>query len=575
MPNTIHAVHGGEASTAHYKDHCMFSRPQLTHTLITDATSTRAESSRARREAREAKRFRSVVCVSDGYLTMGTTPPVPEDFIVLPSPFSSFASLPMDILVEVIREAHTQDPFIPITISQVNRRLRDSTITAPTIWSTIDIMHSKSVVELHLQRSDRAFLKVLMSLPSIYSVEDGARRLHDFISQLSPSAHRIQDLVSIQPHLEWGTICTSFTFAGNLTSLAHLDLGLGRDFYGTSSIQIDQSSEVAKSWPIKSLILKKCRLEGPIPAASGALTELRLDFVSHLSCRTLIRILGAAPSLRTVYVNHPFLPSHPSASYNPITLNQLENLTLAYIPTPYLNDFFTFVSTPSLQALTLQFRGRSVESSPNPLLTALTSNMCLRSLHIENWEMQAGDWIEVYDRLPMLSHLRIGSSGLTAANLMPLEGGDDDSETPRCPNLTSMVLENELSLKVDELVGILRSREERGMPRLREVAIQGYVCPEISSSSEAFMKDYIRHPSVDILQPGLAHKQCFGGIRGEEGDTQLDLEEAETRTNEEIVSDDDLGSESSSESGSEGSWMSGDDPVLLRSLVATVPNTTT
>lgn len=80
-------------------------------------------------------------------------------------------------------------------MSHVNSALRSLTLSAPSLWTTIDIMFPNERIQTHLERSGLSLLQVRASLVFLRTGSAQAmRKLDSFKDMIKPHAARIASL---------------------------------------------------------------------------------------------------------------------------------------------------------------------------------------------------------------------------------------------------------------------------------------------------------------------------------------------------------------------------------------------
>lgn len=99
--------------------------------------------------------------------------------------------IPLELLVEFLLRARTDDQDIPWSLQHVNRDLRHIVTTNPLLWNIVDIGYGPTRALLHINRSGQTPLLVSCS---VFNPKGKLETIDKFVALLLPHTERIRAL---------------------------------------------------------------------------------------------------------------------------------------------------------------------------------------------------------------------------------------------------------------------------------------------------------------------------------------------------------------------------------------------
>ncbi|KAG8947054.1 hypothetical protein FRC04_011234 [Tulasnella sp. 424] len=379
--------------------------------------------------------------------------------------------LPYELLAGIIQLVLQEDPHVNMTMSHVNSALRSLTLSASSLWTTIDIMFPNERIQAHLERSGSSLLQVRASLVFLTTGSAHAmRKLDSFKDMIKPHAARIASLEMRYANAAWNyTALARFLELGPFSSLDEFEYGL----------LLHQPFPTATQFRFNCKP-KRIRLEGlPIstflPIYSARVISLKVTETWEGGFTHWREALRMMPSLQNLELSDfnlrilelsEFNPGGPVNSIDPISLPHLQTLSLVRVPRAVLGELLSALQTPSLVSVTITFLEPDGLHEYNPiaywtkpqpthgmsevvLLPFVSANPQLEELDLQNCCMTPDMWTTVFSQLRNLKKLRIASSDVTGEALASLVVSPGSS--PALPFLTHITLDNESLDKESDL----------------------------------------------------------------------------------------------------------------------------
>lgn len=450
----------------------------------------------------------------------------------------------MEILYDVILEAQKLDPHIHLTLSQVNQYFRNLVNSSPILWSKIDFLYPLSVASLYLERSAEADLDVTVGGPYSTSSAEDLKGVA-FCHLLRPRRHRIRRLTlrghdprwlqaqaqnQDLPSSELTARQDHFLWSPMLCNLEYLDIGYP-DWW---------CMEYSGQPVIKNL--QELRLSGPcresiLSLVSPSLKRLTLN-ISHLTLSTLKNALSSTPSLQSLALLDVFLaPPNSESPDSPVGVQSLKSLSIIRSPPSTIQSLLRSITCPNLQRLHLHFTGEvnEVRTGAYRVFDAIDvtqlelfpkPHLEMRYLDLVSCEAKPAFLQKTLDGLPGLKHLRIASAALTDGHLETLVFKGAGNE--RCPQLTSLIVDNEPEVSSAVIRRIVQSRAEASIP-LQSVKLRGFDSERISWEDVELIRG---SGAVDLNITVFAEDEVVGGVKDGDwssswsGDEELDEDSA-------------------------------------------------
>lgn len=435
-------------------------------------------------------------------------------------------SLPVEILYDVILEAQKLDPHIHLTLSQVNQYFRNLVNTSPILWSKINLWYPFSVASLYLERSAEADLDVTADRRLHWLGDEENTEVVGLYDLLRPHRHRIRRLRlqaidpqfleaeaqnDDQPNAELPGRPDHFLWSPMLCNLEYLDLGF-TDW---------ESTEFLGQPAIKNL--QELRLSGPcgesiLLLASPSLKRLTLN-IPRLNLSTLRGTLSSTPSLQSLaLLDVSLVPPNPESPDSPVGLQSLKSLSIVRSPPSTIQTVLRVIAFPNLQRLYLHFTGEVNEArtSAYRVFDAIDAtqlelfhepHLGIRYLDLVSCEAEPAFLQKTLDGLPGLKHLRIASAALTDEHLETLVFKGAAGE--RCPQLTSLIVDNEPEVSSAVIRRIVQSRGEASIP-LQSVKLRGFDSARISWEDVELIRS---SGTVDLTITVFAEDEVVGGVK--------------------------------------------------------------
>jgi hypothetical protein len=429
----------------------------------------------------------------------------------------------MEILYSIFREAHKSDPNTAFTISQVDTYLRQVTMSEGSLWSIIDIGHGQSRTFLQLQRSLDAPLEINIPFhiqwPLLPSFMHNVQWLLDV---LAPLTRRIRTLhitafeEESSPDAINVRAVIQFLFSHEFPILESVELGLLNTHcvepHQEIPVLVEPDPQTDIYWPLRSVSLSHFMPSPQTRLISGSTTRLEIC-ETDLPTARLVYILSQAPMLehlRLVDVYDSVDRHRQKPATRPVALQHLTTLQILWSSCSWLGTM-NYVDTPALNSVEFQTREYTdnLEYAWACLLDVAKGNPQLRELRIRGLVLDASGWSELFNSLPSITYLRIASSCLQDADLAPLADGREGA----CPNLTHIILQNELSLTSGPILAMVMRRNsqiDNIFAALVHVSLQGFDVDKIRE---------IDYDSLSKLVPSLVVETFDGDDLGSDRDT--------------------------------------------------------
>ncbi|KAG9044319.1 hypothetical protein FS837_008353 [Tulasnella sp. UAMH 9824] len=440
---------------------------------------------------------------------------------------SDLGALPVEILYDVILAAQKLDPHIHLTLSQVNQYFRNLVNTSPVLWSKIDSWYPLSVASLYLERSAEADLDVTAER-GLHGSQEHTTTVA-FYDLLRPHRHRIRRLRlhAVEPHSLEATAQNQdephseltgrpdhFLWSPMLCNLEYLDIGF-TDW---------ESTEFLGQPVIKNL--QELRLSGPCRESilflvSPSLKRLTLN-IPQINVSTLKDSLSSTPSLESLALLDAFLVQPNSETPDsPITIQSLRSLSTVRCSPRTTKGLLDVIACPNLRDLHLHFAGEVNMARTGIYRVFHPINVTeLELFHKPHLGMQYLDLIsceaepaflqKTLDSLPGLRHLRMASAALTDEHLETLvfkEGGAE-----RCPQLASLIVDNEPEVSSAVIRRIVQSRDEASVP-LQSVKLRGFDSAKVSWEDVELIRS---SGVVDLTITVFTEDEVIGGVKDED-----------------------------------------------------------
>ncbi|KAG9008324.1 hypothetical protein FRB90_008987 [Tulasnella sp. 427] len=281
------------------------------------------------------------------------------------------------------------------------------------------------------------------------------------------------------------------------------------------------------------------RLGSSVPISELKRFHLANNF--GLNRSDLLHVLANLPNLETLIVENCETDWVPTlTAVKPASLPNLTNLECLGLNNNTMTRLLQLLITPKLNSSKLwwDYGFKLWLNQVDGVMAMLRANPQLQILNLCNLETQAPHWKEIFRRGVSLRILRLRSCELEEDDLEALwEQGAQDA--PIIPHLEHLVLENVLDLSTNVMRRIVASR-----PSLRFVELRGWYDGRVDEEDVEFVRNSVERFVLET----------FGG----RGPRDSDGESAESGAEE----------WSSSGTPSEGSWLSGDEDVVIHTYGA-------
>lgn len=218
-------------------------------------------------------------------------------------------------------------------------------------------------------------------------------------------------------------------------------------------------------------------------------------------------------------------------------LDHLTELAMDCIPPRLMNWVLTCVVAPKLDSLKLWFQPPGGETVPETASTVMESVVAKhpRRLDLTYCDMLPANWTALFSMLPELTRIRMNGCDIQGPELSALK------DPASCPNLQELVLDNEFGLDLTTVRSIFEERSSSGGDcSIKILRLRGF---DLLST---------REDDLTVLHKLVEEFKISGFV-----EDSRDVGRAE-----------DQEEASSTDSSSEGSWMSGDDWVVQQREIA-------
>ncbi|KAG8901505.1 hypothetical protein FRC00_006727 [Tulasnella sp. 408] len=432
---------------------------------------------------------------------------------------NSISLIPTEIFCKIFESAcspRSLSLFSPLILSHVNSHFRSIVVDMPSLWSTIDDILPRPIVKLYLERSEGAPLDIRIESRSYVFIALQDSILHQLFQYLEPHAHRVKTLKLITK--SHGVIADMDKLMACKISFGGLEkLEFGR-CWGYSVNDPDYTFRWHHPSSLRELHLSRCPLDLWFDTFTTSLRRLQLTEVM-ISLEDLVTALERSPNLSVLVIDGCHLLG---SAGRVVEARSLEELHFIEKRTMQVARFADCIYTPALGFLSVVAPwGRT---NGNFLVDLVENRNEILSIEICDYDLTANYWLEIFNYLPNLTHLRIRASNLSDQNLKAL------TTSQSLPNLASITLDNELRLTT-----LLVEQMARTHPKLESIVLRGWDPSNVSTKSLAAISEVVKYLFVETI------------IKSPEEECDKETEAGD----------------SSDDSSTDGSWLSGDEYVIM------------
>ncbi|KAG9008322.1 hypothetical protein FRB90_008985 [Tulasnella sp. 427] len=452
--------------------------------------------------------------------------------------------VPPELLSEILTLAHDGVLYFPVIISQVDSRFRAIAESTPTLWTTIDINLPLPFIMMYLQNSKNSLLDVRMNVSHAVRRGQTMPRLRTIMDLLADQRPRIASLFiqGRNPAVVDEITKTMLSEGSSYHQLTKLDTGcnlwIGKG--GIRRLADPLRYPVVPSLQLQQLLLRGYRTRDwtrGIVTPMSELNRLHLADNFDLVLSELLAVLPNLPSLNELIIDACEISFAPASSQivTSATLPKLTILECLRLNNNSMNSILRSLVTPNLTSTKLwwDFGGKDWINQVDGVVAIFQASPRLQTLDLCNFEALVPLWKDVFGRATSVRTLRLRSCELVEEDLAGLWEPHIEA-APMTPHLEHLAIENVLDLNTDVVRRIVACR-----PGLRRVELRGWYDGRVDEADVRFIRGSVENFVLET----------FGRVpRVSDGETT------------------DSGAEEWSSSGtpSEGSWVSGDEEIVIR-----------
>lgn len=387
-------------------------------------------------------------------------------------------ALPVDVLLQIFYLATTADPNIPLVLSSVDRQLRELTLSTPLLWSRINFVPSWGPPKTHLFLSRSGTVPLKVSIDYDEKLAYGKiGRTTSLLTALDPHRHRLRsfracfaDSLQLRSTLIW-------IMSRPLPELNHLTVGYRNLLFHVDEDIIPELRPDA--FPaIQTLRIHSLPLPKWVLLPNQRMTQMHLEGPLVIMPAELRNVLLALPNLDSLCLRDIgtwlLLPEGGVPPVEPVELPVLKKLEVLRLPCWFVESLAEFLKAPALNWLSLT-AGLGWDRHSKVINAILLNDYKLESLDICSFTLEVDDWKNLFQRMRYLRSLRIASCELLDECLVHLASW-------RCPNLSSLTIDNELYVSLAVVRMVLFTRLRNGGRALQSLCIRGI--PEENAAEE-------------------------------------------------------------------------------------------
>ncbi|KIO26952.1 hypothetical protein M407DRAFT_195844 [Tulasnella calospora MUT 4182] len=406
--------------------------------------------------------------------------------------------------------------FSPLILSHVNSHFRSIVLDMSSLWNTIDDAFPLPIAKLYLERCIGAPLDIRIGSNGPPAPEDG--KWDELFQCLEPHAHRVKVLKIVTDDEDaMDDLEELMCSGGPFDDLEKLEFGLCGN---SEPNDRDLMFALDKRGSLQELHLWGYTLGQWIDTFPTALRRLWLSEVC-ISLMSLTEALERPPDLSVLVLEDCLLYGYGDAA-KVVTLGGLVDLQFIRIVGRDIIRLTSLIRTPALASFSVAAAWS--KATPDFLVNLVENSKEILSAEICAYDLTRDEWFAIFKHLPRLTHLRIRASN----------SSDEDLEAlivaQTLPNLKSITLDNELRLTTQLVEDMVRAH-----PKLESVALRGWDPSNVSTESLALISKLVKNIFVETFR------------RSPEDDCD---EETESDTSNDFSTD--------------GSWLSGDEHVVIR-----------